>query len=354
MKKWMGCAAAISFAALLLLSGCGKPSVHVMKAQAASEPFTLETKATAEALHSAPVIPTVSGGLVSNPPDVGTVVEAGDVLFQIDSSQYESQAAALEAKISQSSRAAAVSYGAPVDNSMEASLLKQGIITQAEYNRIKGRKGMQSAAPAAAAVDGNLISSLQAVQRIIASCTVRAPISGVISQIYLGDTHMAMANKPALVIRQDSPVIATVEIPANMDELLEKAKDDKTLTVTMSDGNELWYGELKKQPNDSGEKYTAYKVQVDNVDDKITIGNEYSIRIDSGKNTSGYMIPKTALIGDDSVAVVTDAGLVDIKTVAVASETGGFLLIMDGLTEGDRVITDPPKDIELGMQVDVK
>lgn len=351
MKKWLGCLAAFSVAAALLISGCGKPSVHVTKVQAANEPFTLETKATAEALHGAPVIPPVSGGLVTNPPDIGTVVEAGDILFQIDSSQYESQVAALESQIAQSSHA--VTYAAPVDNSMEASLLKQGIITQAEYNRIKGRQGAATSAPSAA-VDESLLASLRSVQQLIAACTVRAPISGVISQIYLGDTHMAMAGKPALVIRQNSPVVATVEIPAKLDELLEGAKDDKSLTVTMSDGNDLWYGELKKQPNDNGEKYTAYKVQVDNADDKITIGNEYSIRIDSGKTVPSYLIPKTALIGDDAVAVVTESGLVDIKTVAIASETAGLLLIMDGLKDGDRVITDPPKDLEMGMQVDVK
>ncbi len=352
MKKWMGCLAAFSVAAALLLSGCGKPSVHVMKAQAANEPFTLETKATAEALHAAPVIPSVSGGLVTNPPDIGTVVEAGDILFQIDSSQYESQAAALEAQISQSA-ATSVSYAAPVDNSMEASLLKQGIITQAEYNRIKGRQSAPAVSHSGS-VDESLVASLRSVQQLIGACTVRAPISGVISQIFLGDTHMAMAGKAALVIRQNSPVSATVEIPAKMDELLEAAKDDKTLTVSLSDGEDLWYGELKKQPNDDGEKYTAYKVQVDNADDKITIGNEYSIRIDSGKTVPSYMIPKSALIGDDAVAVVTESGLVDIKTVAIASETGGFLLIMDGLKEGDQVITDPPKDLEMGMQVDVK
>ncbi len=351
MKKWMGCLAAISLAATLLLAGCGKPAVHVMKAEATSEPFTLETKATVEAVHAAPVIPSVSGGLVSNPPDVGTVVEAGDVLFQIDSSQYESQAAALEAQISQSATSS-ISYAAPIDNSMEASLLRQGIITQAEYNRIKGRSAQPQ--PVQRNVDSGLVASLSAVQKLIASCTVRAPISGVISQIYLGDTHMAMAGKPALVIRQNSPVSAIVEIPAKMDALLDAAKDDKTLTVTMSDGTELWYGELKRQPNENGEKYTAYKVQVDNMDDQIVIGNEYSIRIDSGKTVPAYMIPKTALIGDDALAVVTDDGLVDIKTVAIASETGGYLLIMDGLKEGDRVITDPPKDLEMGMQVDVK
>lgn len=358
MKKWISWMAAGTLSAVLLLSGCGRPSVHVMKAEASQEPFTLETKAVPEALHVAPVIPSVSGGLLSDLPDIGATVEAGDVLFQIDSSQYESQAAALEAKIAESaSSAPAASYGgAPIDNSMEASLLKQGIITRAEYNRIKGRSAVAEPAPSGGGsqVDGNLASALAALQKTIAGCTVRAPISGIISQVYIGDTHMAMAGKPALVIRQDSPVTASIEIPSKLDTLMERAKDDKTLTVTMTDGDEIWYGELKKQPNEDGDKYTTYKVQVDNSDDEITIGNEYNIRIESGKTMSSYMIPKTALIGEDSVAVVNDDGLIDIKTVDVASETGGFLLIMDGLSEGDRVVTDPTKDLEMGMEVDVK
>ena len=239
---------------------------------------------------------------------------------------------------------------------MEASLLKQGIITRAEYNRIKGRSAVAEPAPSGggAQVDGNLASALAALQKTIAGCTVRAPISGIISQVYIGDTHMAMAGKPALVIRQDSPVTASIEIPSKLDTLMERAKDDKTLTVTMTDGDEIWYGELKKQPNEDGDKYTTYKVQVDNSDDEITIGNEYNIRIESGKTMSSYMIPKTALIGEDSVAVVNDDGLIDIKTVDIASETGGFLLIMDGLSEGDRVVIDPTKDLEMGMEVDVK
>ena len=348
MNKWMAYAAALCLSAAMLLSGCGsRPSVHVMKAQQSREPFTLETKAAPEALHTAPVIPQVSGNLISTPPDVGTVVNAGDELFKIDSSQYESQAAA-----------PSYSYSAPaVDDSLEASLLKQGIITRAEYERIKGRKGgtvQQAPAAAPAQAPAQLVASLQTLEKTIANCTVRAPISGVISQVYIGDTHLAMAGKPALVIRQDSPVTASVQIPAKLDNVMEKAKDDKTLTVTMSDGSEIWYGELKKQPNEDGDKFTTYKVQVDNTDDEITIGNEYSIRIESGQNVSCFMIPKSAVIGDSTVAVVNDDNLVDMKSVSIASDTGGYVLIMDGLAEGDRVITDPPKSLDMGMQVDVK
>ena len=132
MKKWMMALAATCAAAVMVLSGCGNtPSVHVTKAAISTEPFTLETKAAPEALHTAPVIPSVSGGLISNPPDIGATVKAGDVLFKIDASQYEAQASALQQKIAESSAQAAPVYNGPsVDNSLEASLLKQGIITK--------------------------------------------------------------------------------------------------------------------------------------------------------------------------------------------------------------------------------
>ena len=172
MNKWMACAAAFCVSAALLLAGCGsRPTVHVMKAEPSREPFTLETKAAPEALHTAPVIPQVAGNLISNPPAVGTIVNAGDELFKIDSSQYESQAASLRSQIAAASQAAApspsYSYSAPaVDDSLEASLLIQGIITRAEYERIKGRKGgnlqaAPAAAPAPAEAPAQLVASLQ-------------------------------------------------------------------------------------------------------------------------------------------------------------------------------------------------
>lgn len=359
MKKWLSAASALLLSAAVLLSGCGNnPSVHVTKAVLSEEPFTYETKAKPEALHVAPVVPKVSGKLISNPPDVGTVVNAGDVLFTIDSSPYESQAASLRNQITQAASRVqpSYSYSSGTDDSLEASLLKQGIITRAEYERIKGRKG--GSAPASSFGTGEvppqLAASLATLEKTIAECTVRAPISGVISQIFLGDTHVAMAGKPALVIRQDSPVISSIEIPSRMNDVLERAKDEKTLTVTMSDGSNVWYGELKPQPEEEGDKLTTYHVQVDNPDDEITIGNEYDIRIESGESVSGFMIPKSAIIGEDRVAVVNDSNLVDIKTVSVASVTGGYALIIDGLSEGDRVITDPPKDLDMGMQVNVR
>lgn len=164
--NWKYVMASACFIGALLAGGCGKPSVHVMTVKMEKVPFAMETRVVPEALHIAPVIPSVSGSLISGLPEVGQTVEAGDVLFQIDSSQYESQASALQAQISASS---SVVYGAAApedDNSIEASLLRQGIITRAEYDKIQGRKSVPQEVLNSSATPG-LAEALASVERLL-------------------------------------------------------------------------------------------------------------------------------------------------------------------------------------------
>lgn len=348
--NWKYVMASACFIGALLAGGCGKPSVHVMTVKMEKVPFAMETRVVPEALHIAPVIPSVSGSLISGLPEVGQTVEAGDVLFQIDSSQYESQVSALQAQISASS---SVVYGAaaPVDdNSIEASLLRQGIITRAEYDKIQGRKSVPQEVSNSSANPG-LAEALASVERAIAACTVRAPISGTVSQVYLGDTKIAAAGRPALLIRQNTPVIAEISLPSELDSAMEKMKEEKTLTVFFSSADKSWYGELKKQPNENGERYTSYKVQTDNPDGEIKIGEPYTVRLQSTEPVPYIVIPRSAIIGENTVAVIRDDFLVDLKTVNVAYVEDEKAFLLDGLQEGERVVTDPTDKLEMGMQV---
>lgn len=346
-KFWFG--AGFFLCLPFLLSGCGKEKVEVLTAVKSSVPFVYEAEARPEALHSYPVIPQVSGTIVSDIPDVGTAVTAGQLLFRIDASRYEAEEAEIRSRIA----SGAVSAYVPVDDSMEASLLRQGIITRAEYERLRGRK---AATVSPGRADTAQIASLQAVQKMISECTVLAPIDGIISQNYVGEQKVAAAGNPALLIRQNSPVIVSVEIPAIMDDLLSAAKQEKTLTVTISapDGSRTWYGELKRQPNDGGDAFTVYKVQADNPDDAIAIGEVYRVRIDSGKATEGYIVPDTAFLKPEQLAVVTADNLVDFRDVQVANDIGDSKLVIGGLSDGDRVIVSPGKNLALGTEVAVK
>jgi RND family efflux transporter MFP subunit len=352
----------------LWAAGCGHPAVTVMNAHISQEPLTIEDQAKPEALHSAPVIPTVSGNLSTNPPDVGTAVKAGQVLFTVDSSHYEAEVQELESRIAASAGAgaAAAAVSAPaesgVDMSHESQLLSQGIITRAEYERIQSKKSASlpvagssaSGAESPGQANAGDMAALQAAQKAVSDCTVRSPIDGVISQSYIGDQKVALAGKPALVIRQDSPVVAEITVMAKLKNALEQAKTQKTLTVSMTDGSRTWYGELKQQPQGEEDSLLLCRLQFDNGDDQITIGQPYTVRIETQQNVPAFVIPKSAFIKPNMVAVVTGDHLIDMKTVRVASAFGDSRIVIDGLSEGDQVVIDPPQGLQIGQQVTVK
>ncbi|MFQ7109403.1 MAG: hypothetical protein ACLRP4_06220 [Dialister invisus] len=61
--NWKYVMASACFIGALLAGGCGKPFVHVMTVKMEKVPFAMETRVVPEALHIAPVIPSVSGVL---------------------------------------------------------------------------------------------------------------------------------------------------------------------------------------------------------------------------------------------------------------------------------------------------
>ncbi len=355
-------------AAVLLAGGCGKPSVSVMQATTTSRPLVIEEDVKLDALHSFPVIPSVSGNITTDIPDVGTVVKKGQVLFTVDSSHYQSELAELQQRVAAGAAAAVpVSAGAPqtgggADMSEENGLLASGTITQAEYNRILARKSAALQPPqqtpqpvpqAGSAASSGDAAALQATQKAIMDCVVHAPIDGVISQSYVGNQKVALAGKPALVIRQDNPVVAELTIPSRLASAIMTAKKQKTLTVSLSDGSDVVYGEFIQQPQDTDESLSVCHVQFDNTKGKLAIGQKYTLHIDTKQNVPCYLIPKSAFVKPDTVAIVTADNLTDFRTVSTVSTSGGMEMVIDGLSEGDRVIIQPPKNLEIGMQVNV-
>ena len=357
MMNWKILPAVFFLTVTLVCSGCGKSSVHVRQVEKIKVPFVIEISSKAEVLHAEQVIPSVSGPVTSEIPEIGTKVEAGSLLFQIDASSYEAQAAALENQIASfySSGAERPAYNAGNEDRMEESLLRQGIITRAEYEKIQGRKGNTSRTLANRAVPAaeGLKESLETVRKSIAACGVRAPIDGTVFAVYLEKNKIAAAGQTAMVICQDTPVIFSFGLPAGWDEFIERTKNGKMLTVTVLDNDHVWYGELKKQESDGNNKYTVYKIQVDNPEGELVFGKNYTVRLSSSENIPTVVIPKTALRGENTVAVVTDDSLIDIKTIMIGHIDGDDVYVLDGLHAGDRVVVHSSEDIEIGMPVTV-
>ena len=334
---------------VITVSGCGKPSVAVMTASLSQVPLSIDEDITLEAVHSASVIPMVSGTIISEIPSVGTSVKTGQILFQVDTLSYEEQATNLRAKIAQS-YTVKVPAELPIDNNLEASLLKQGIITRAEYNRIQGRKTVESNVN----IPDGLSESLQAIEKAILDCSVRAPIDGVVSAVYIGTQKNATAGRPALAIQQETLLSTIIELPSHIDSVVEMAKAQKTLTVSISDGKNVWYAELTKQNKNGENGYSYYKIQVDNPNKEIKVGQSYKLHIETGQTDSCYVIPTKSILKNNQIAVVTAEHLIDMRTVVIASTIGDNTLLLDGVKEGEQIVISPTKELQIGTAVTIR
>lgn len=323
-----------------LITGCTKTSVHVEHAKLTQKPFIYQSKIKIEAGQTIPIIPAVSGKIISGNPDIGQKVKAGDILFEIDSSTYKMQLDKLSSQHSENKTV----YE---DDASALSLVKKGIITRAEYNKLLQRKGLAHTSDMRN--DYQYETSLNILEKMIESCTVRTPIDGVIAEVFTRQSEMALSGKPALTIRQDDYVCGNIILPYSVGEMLENASASNDLHVELIDGKNILTGNFKYYHLENGNK--TYKAEFDNRDGKVKIGQEYTIRIECKNEIQCFVLPSSALINEDSVAIVTSEGLVDFKTVNVIYNDGENITVIDGLNENDKIITNPPHNLEMGTEI---
>lgn len=68
---------------------------------------------------------------------------------------------------------------------------------------------------------------------------------------------------------------------------------------------------------------------------------------------SGIVVPRNALRGSDTVYVANDDNTLSIRTVKVASSERDQVVIVQGLSAGEQVITSPVRSVAEGMKIEI-
>lgn len=334
--------------------------------------LTLDANITA--LHMTNVVPKLSGKLVSTPLTVGQEVKAGEVVVQVDSAPYQQSVSDAEAQLVAASSAAAATpvYQAPAassggDSGQRAKLdvwYNEGAISKVEYNQMMARTAppVQSAPvqEAAPAVDSGRIAQLQqAVQsarEMLSNATIYSPIDGRVTSV-ADNPSVAVAGNVLATIQQMTPLVATFAVPEDYIEALQTAKSNGTIKVSIiapsgeSETGELTYLSEVKDPATGS--YMA-KITFNNDKNLFVPGEFYHVRLSTPQEVSQITVPKTAVKTKDSgdfVYIVNDKGLADARSVLTGDEEAGRVVILNGLSEGEKVVIDPPDSLEIGMKV---
>lgn len=361
--------------AAVLTAGCfGPKKVAVTEATQRDLPVRISSDANVTALNKATIEPATSGQVATLAVKVGDNVKQGQVVATLDTSSLQEQLNTLLTKIKE--QATATVHAAPqtttvvpgavsqADVERAREMMANGIITEKEYATIASRAQTTTVTSGGGYVTtpGADTSSLQAaiaqVQAQIAQAQIVAPINGKVTAIYNEDRKIAIAGKPFMMIQETSPVVATLTIPQGFAMALASPEGKASVKVRLKVDDKELPGEITYINTNApaGSPGVLLKATFQNTDNIIKPGEFYTLVIESDVKASVLTLPEKAVHeGKDGkyVYVVTADDTVDVRVVETGEKADGFIVIMNGLSAGEKVITSKGS-FQLGEKITIQ
>lgn len=361
--------------AAVLTAGCfGPKKVAVTEATQRDLPVRISSDANVTALNKATIEPATSGQVATLAVKVGDNVKQGQVVATLDTSSLQEQLNTLLTKIKE--QATATVHAAPqtttvvpgavsqADVERAREMMANGIITEKEYATIASRAQTTTVTSGGGYVTtpGADTSSLQAaiaqVQAQIAQAQIVAPINGKVTAIYNEDRKVAIAGKPFMMIQETSPVVATLTIPQGFAMALASPEGKASVKVRLKVDDKELPGEITYINTNApaGSPGVLLKATFQNTDNIIKPGEFYTLVIESDVKASVLTLPEKAVHeGKDGkyVYVVTADDTVDVRVVETGEKADGFIVIMNGLSVGEKVITSKGS-FQLGEKITIQ
>ncbi len=353
-----------SLIALALLAGCdaqgeakpaSPPPPEVDVARVVSEPVTVTETFTGrvEASETVELRPRVSGYIHEVAFEEGEMVEAGELLFQIDPRPYQAKVKAARAELAQARSELQL---ADTEAGRARQLLESRAISQEEYDRRQAaRLSAQASVDAARA-------ALETAELELQYTRITAPVSGRTGRALVTQGNLARADQTLL-----TTVVAVDPLHVYFDSNEASAMRSqpllgagKTTPVRISLGGEEGFphsGALDFVDNrlNASTGTLQYRAVLANPEGTFKPGQFARVEMPVAKLDEALLVNRKAVLTNQDrryVYVVDDGDRVARQQVTTGHRVGDLLVIRDGLESGDRVVVNGTQKIfAAGMKV---
>ena len=356
---------ALSAGASLLLAACSgddapmqmpTPEVTVVTLTSQPVPLTRELAGRTVPFVVAEVRPQATGVVKARLFEEGSLVKAGQVLYQLDDASYRAARDAAAAALARA-RASATSARLAAERSTE--LVAAKLISQQDHERTIAAAGEAAADVAAAAAE------LKAAEVNLGYTRITSPISGRAGKSTVTQGALVTANQEqALVtVQQLDPIF--VDLAQSSSELLQLRQDIEAGKVERADGvavkilledgsayaheGRLEFTDVTVDPGTGS--YTL-RVRVPNPDNLLLPGMYVRAVVELGVRPDGVLAPQQGIgrdpKGNATAMVVTPEGKVEARVVQASRTIGDQWLVDAGLAAGDRVIVEGLQKVRPG------
>jgi RND family efflux transporter MFP subunit len=324
------------------------PTVRTVTAQRLTGTVPVDLPGSLEAFETTAIFARASGYISQRSVDIGTRVKKGDVLAIIRSPELDQQVTQTEAALGQAKANFDLAHAT---EQRTAALVQRGWVSDQQFDQDRLAEAARAADVRAAE------ASLAAITERRSYLTVVAPFAGVVTarNVEVGDLVSADTTtaRPMFSIARTDKVRVQVYVPQDAAEGL---KNGVAATVSVPEMPGRTFKAVvarTAQALDATSRTLLTEVDIDNLDNVLTIGTYVRVHFDLVSQTPHVRLDANALIyGADGlrVAVVKD-GHVQLVPVHIERDFGANVEIGQGLKGGEAVVFNPPASLGNGAAV---
>lgn len=309
------------------------------------------------AIHSVQVVPRVTAFIDAVPVKQGSDVNAGDVIYELQKSQYQ---AALQSAQAQLASARAALANDQVAYQRAARLNHQGFEAQSDLDSAIATRDQAQA---------SVLSAQAAIAQAalnLSYCTIHSPIDGRIGAVTLTKGNLVTPNTPALAtINQLNPIRVVFSVADS--ELMRveqktghsQAQITAGLVVSLQLPDGATYdqtGKIAFVGNQVDQQTGTVPIYADfaNPKDLLLPGAFLSVSVRRATPEERLLVPVAAVQTDQNgsyVLVVGAANKVVQQPITTGQQIAQNLIVIKGLSEGEQVIVTGVQKVRPGEVV---
>jgi len=376
--------AALVAASSIVFGGCGgdndgQQQAHVQKAQvkamkviSRNTPLASEYAGHLVGTEEVKVQSKVSGNIVEKFINGGQFVEAGQLLYKIDSRQYNSAVLRAQADLAQAEAVLQQSV-ATYNNSVidlqrnqklfeEAAIPEQSVTTQAATVRAN-----EATCAANEAAIYACKAALRTAQQDLADTEIYAPMSGKlgVDDVAVG-TFVSAGQTTLVTIGAPDPIFVQFSISESDYLHFMTVQDMKSehntisVTITLADGKEYPFeGRIvevdRELANSTGS--LIMKAIFPNPSGLLMPGMFARVKLSGEVIPNAVLVPQRAvqqLLGKSFVMVVGKENKSEARTVELGEQVGSYFVVNSGISTSDTVVVEGLTNLREGVELDVK
>ncbi len=339
----------------------GPVEVDVVTLAAQPAEIKVELPGRTVAYRVAEVRPQVNGIIKKRFFTEGSVVKAGELLYQIDPAVYQATFDSAKAALA---KAKAVEHSARLKAESYATLVRTKAVSELDQVEIEAswKEAVADVAAAEAAMNSAAID--------LDYTRVTAPISGHIGKSLISEGALVTAQQSTALatiqqldhlyvdVTQSSTELARIKRSLSAGTLNSDENGKSQVTILLEDGSEYeQFGtlEFSDVSVDQSTGSVTLRVVVANPNEDLLPGMFVRARISTGVRQDAILIPAASISynnkGEAYVMLVNSQSQVESRIIQSGRNMGDQVLVNGGLSTGEQVVTAGLQKIKPGITV---